>query len=68
MVFRSAAGLQEAPFPPLALIDWNMPGVDGLTLCREISSLPDGGNVYLILITSNASRQDVLSGLTSGAY
>lgn len=59
--------LQEAPLPPLALIDWNMPGVDGLTLCREIRSLPDGGNIYLILITSNASRQDVLSGLTSGA-
>jgi len=59
--------LLEAPLPPLALIDWNMPGVDGLTLCREIRNLPDGGNIYLILITSNASRQDVLSGLTSGA-
>ena len=59
--------LQAPPLPPIALIDWNMPGVDGLTLCREIRKLPDGGNVYLILVTSNASRQDVLSGLTSGA-
>ena len=66
-VSKCASVLQEPPLPAIALIDWNMPGVDGLTLCREIRNLPDGGNVYLILITSNASRQDVLSGLTSGA-
>jgi sigma-B regulation protein RsbU (phosphoserine phosphatase) len=59
--------LLTPPLPAIAIIDWNMPGVDGLTLCREIRNLPDGGNIYLILITSNASRQDVLSGLTSGA-
>lgn len=59
--------LQSPPLPAIALIDWNMPGVDGLTLCREIRNMPDGGNIYLILITSNDSREDVLSGLTSGA-
>ena len=59
--------LQRDALPPLGLIDWNMPGVDGLTLCREIRSMPDAAHVYLILITSNRLREDIVSGLTSGA-
>ena len=59
--------ITEQTMPPLALIDWNMPGVDGLTLCGEIRALPEASTAYLILITSNRSRQDVVSGLNCGA-
>jgi two-component system cell cycle response regulator len=53
--------------PPLVLIDWNMPGVDGVTLCREIRALPEPSTVYVILLTSKGSREDIVSGLTGGA-
>ena len=59
--------INEQAMPPLALIDWNMPGVDGLSLCGEIRAMPEASTVYLILITSNRSRADVVSGLTCGA-
>jgi diguanylate cyclase (GGDEF)-like protein len=59
--------INDDTVPPLALIDWNMPDVDGLTLCGEIRSMPEASTVYLILITSNRSRADVVSGLTGGA-
>jgi two-component system cell cycle response regulator len=59
--------IKEQTLPPLVLIDWNMPDVDGLTLCGEIRAMPEASTVYLILITSNRSRTDVVSGLTGGA-
>jgi two-component system cell cycle response regulator len=59
--------IQQERIPPLALIDWNMPGVDGRTLCGEIRAMPAASTAYLILITSNRSRADVVSGLTCGA-
>jgi diguanylate cyclase (GGDEF)-like protein len=59
--------INEQAIPPLALIDWNMPGVDGLSLCGEIRAMPEASTVYLILITSNRARADVVSGLTCGA-
>ena len=61
------AMIHEHTVPPLALIDWNMPGVDGLSLVGEIRAMPEASTVYLILITSNRSRADVVSGLTCGA-
>ena len=61
------AMINEHTIPPLALIDWNMPGVDGLSLCGEIRALPEASTVYLILITSNRARADVVSGLSCGA-
>ncbi len=47
--------------------DWNMPGMDGLELCREIrgSGLP--GYTYVILLTSHARQEDVVEGLSAGA-
>ena len=60
------AMVRDDAMPPLALIDWNMPGVDGLTLCREIRDMT-ATSVYVILLTSNGSREDVVSGLTGGA-
>ena len=35
--------LEESPLPAIALIDWNMPGVDGLTLCRESATCRTAG-------------------------
>ena len=61
------AMIHDHTVPPLALIDWNMPGVDGLSLVGEIRAMPEASTVYLILITSNRSRADVVSGLTCGA-
>jgi DNA-binding response OmpR family regulator len=61
------AALQGPSAPPMAIIDWQMPGVDGPTLCHELRSTPDLSAMYVILLTSNSRREDVISGLESGA-
>ena len=63
-----AQAILRAPDPPsLALIDWNMPGVDGLTICREIRSLPHLASTYVVLLTSHSARDEMVIGLDCGA-
>jgi sigma-B regulation protein RsbU (phosphoserine phosphatase) len=53
--------------PPLVILDWMMPGMDGPTLCRQIRATPRLAGSYVILLTARAERQDVVTGLDSGA-
>lgn len=50
---------------PLAVLDWMMPGLDGIDVCRRLraGSTP----VYLILLTANTRREDVVTGFEAGA-
>ncbi|HVS37867.1 MAG TPA: response regulator transcription factor [Gemmataceae bacterium] len=59
--------LQHGDGPRLALLDWLMPGLDGLEICRRIRALPTRLPPYLILLTVRDSRQDVVTGLEGGA-
>jgi DNA-binding response OmpR family regulator len=58
--------LQADP-PSMAIFDWNMPGMDGPGLCRELRGVPALAAMYVILITSNKDQKDVVCGLESGA-
>ena len=53
--------------PELAIVDWMMPGVDGIELCRRIRATPLRSPVYVILLTARTSRQDLVEGLDAGA-
>ena len=53
--------------PALAIIDWMMPRVDGIELCRRIRATPPRSPVYVILLTARTSRQDLVAGLEAGA-
>ena len=59
--------VQQQPAPSLAIVDWMMPGIDGVELCRRIRSADLRSYVYVILLTSRVSRQDLISGLDAGA-
>ena len=50
----------------LALLDWMMPGINGIELCRFVRE--DGGPkyVYIIMLTSRDRRQDIVEGLVAG--
>lgn len=49
------------------ITDWNMPGVDGIQLIQKIRSSQLSGYIYVILVTSNDRREEVVAGLYSGA-
>jgi sigma-B regulation protein RsbU (phosphoserine phosphatase) len=59
--------LRSGQPPPLALLDWNMPGVNGLELCREIRSLPHLASMYVVLLTAHSARDEMVTGLDCGA-
>ena len=51
----------------LAIIDWVMPGLNGIELCRKVREGDLEKYVYMILLTSRDDRQDLLEGLGAGA-
>jgi len=53
--------------PPLAILDWTMPGIDGSELCRRLREQEDRTARYLILLTAKDRREDVVNGLDAGA-
>jgi phosphoserine phosphatase RsbU/P len=63
-----ARAVIEGPAPPpLAILDWSMPGADGMTLCREIRRTPALDGTYVIMLTANDSREQMVAGLDGGA-
>ena len=59
--------LQQAETPDLLILDWMMPGIDGLELCRRIRSKERDRYQYILLLTGKDEKQDVVNGLNSGA-
>lgn len=51
----------------LIVSDWEMPGMSGIELCRKVRAGDYGGYVYLILLTSRDSSQEMIDGLAAGA-
>src|SRR2546426_593176 len=51
----------------LALVDWVMPELDGPGVCREVRKRKQQSYVYMVLLTSKESKEDVVAGLESGA-
>ena len=59
--------LQGEGAPQLLVLDWMMPGMDGVQLCREIRKRAEAPYVYILLLTAKSLRQDVIVGLEAGA-
>lgn len=53
--------------PKLAILDWMMPGADGVDICRELRKRDMGSYIYILLLTSKAGKEDLLKGLEAGA-
>jgi DNA-binding response OmpR family regulator len=59
--------LQNAQRPVVGLIDWEMPQVEGIEVCRRARALGASVPLFLILVTVRDSKQDVVAGLQAGA-
>ena len=59
--------LQQKDVPRLALIDWMMPGMSGVDLCRKIREMDSALPIYIILLTAKTAKEDVLEGFAAGA-
>jgi diguanylate cyclase (GGDEF)-like protein len=59
--------LQLQNSPKLAILDWMMPGMNGVDLCRRIRAQTDAPYRYTVLLTAKDAKQDVVTGLDAGA-
>src|SRR5438128_1375391 len=51
----------------IAVLDWVLPGMNGLELCRRIRTLPDGDTTIVLVCTARTSRADLQAVLDAGA-
>jgi diguanylate cyclase (GGDEF)-like protein len=59
--------LSRKDSPRLALLDWMMPEMDGLGVCREIRASGNESYIYIVLLTARESPDDIVAGLKAGA-
>ncbi len=59
--------MQRPDAPPLAILDWMMPGLAGVEVIRRVRSLESDEPPYLILLTSMSEKADIVAGLEAGA-
>ncbi len=65
---ESAAKILESDdAPPIAVLDWMMPKMDGVEVCHRIRANKDRPYVYLLLLTAKSQKEEVAAGLEAGA-
>ena len=60
----AAALTQE---PDLVILDWMMPGLTGVEVCRSMRADPRAQNIAILLLTSRAQEADIDQAFTAGA-
>lgn len=64
---EALALLRGEDAPALALLDWIMPGINGIDICREVRKDTSRPYSYLILMTGRGDKEQMLNGLKAGA-
>jgi sigma-B regulation protein RsbU (phosphoserine phosphatase) len=64
---QALSALQRDDAPELAILDWMMPGMDGVEICRRIRAGGSSRPLHIILLTARISREDLVEGLEAGA-
>ncbi|MGO9257565.1 MAG: response regulator [Bryobacteraceae bacterium] len=59
--------LQAEGGPHLAILDWMMPCMDGIQVCRRIRAAPPGHSVYVVILTAKTEREDLIAAMEAGA-
>ncbi len=59
--------LQEEDPPKLAILDWLMPGMDGVEICRRLRGIDSREPAYIILLTGKNRKEDIVTALEAGA-
>jgi two-component system, cell cycle response regulator len=64
---EEALALLAREFCPIMITDRNMPGMDGLTLCRRARQTTFASYLYIFLLTAHNAAEDIVNGLKAGA-
>lgn len=64
---EATARLASAPSPVVVLLDWEMPGLDGLAVCERLRTGPAGPYIYVVFLTARGQPGDRQRALDAGA-
>ncbi len=64
---EALAAMRQPDAPRLAILDWMMPEMDGVEVCRELSAIKADQPPYIILLTTRDRKEDIVAGLDAGA-
>lgn len=59
--------LQKPDAPAMIILDWMMPGLDGLELTRRVRALARPVATYIMLLTAKSDKESIVAGLEAGA-
>jgi two-component system cell cycle response regulator len=59
--------LESAEAPRLAVLDWMMPGMEGVQICQRLRARKGRPYIYVLLLTGRSEKKDLLHGLELGA-
>ncbi|WP_457576678.1 response regulator [Desulfomarina sp.] len=59
--------LQRREAPHIAILDWEMPELDGVEVCRMVKEMERENPPYIILLTARDSKKDIVDGFDAGA-
>src|SRR4026207_1033322 len=59
--------LQQPDPPSLLVLDWLMPGIDGVEICRRARRDTRLNAAYILLLPSRSTKEDIVQGLEAGA-
>ena len=59
--------LQRQDAPALIILDWMMPGMTGVEVCRRIRERDSEPYTYILLLTSKSQKEDLIEGMDAGA-
>jgi phosphoserine phosphatase RsbU/P len=59
--------LQQEDTPHLAIFDWMMPGLDGVEVCRKARAQGQMAHLYIIMLTTRDTKDDIAEALEAGA-
>jgi two-component system chemotaxis response regulator CheY len=60
--------LSAGPLPDVALVDWNMPGIDGLSFVKAVRDDPAYRRMTLMMVTTESEHDQVARALAAGAH
>ena len=59
--------LQHERGPCIAILDWMMPGLDGIEVCRNVRQSGGASLIYIVMLTSRDGQNDIVAAMEAGA-